>query len=137
MYNTLKKSLILAVLLLVSSCSSYSLNNLFGQNKMKQHRNPDMQYLEEDDDSPPRRAIVHREEDLYVEKRHHHPIREEYYEEDEIDEEEYEDDDDYYDDRQPVPRDRCSFYGLKPGTAAHHDCHRQLQKQKRKRYYGR
>ena len=132
----LKKPLLLAVLLFISSCSSYGLNNLFGQNKTNQHRNPDMQYLE-DDHLPPQRKPTHRNEAPYVEARHPYPAQEQYHEDDEDDvEHDYEEEDDDGYDNRPVQRDRCAFYGLTPGTAAHQDCQKQLYKQQHKqRYY--
>ena len=52
----------------------------------------------------------------------------------EFNDEEDDDEDDYYDEM-PAPRDRCVFYGLRPGTAAYQDCKRQLYKQKQNRGY--
>lgn len=134
----LKKPLLLVVLLIITSCSSHSLNNMFGQNTTNRHRNPDMQYLE-DEYYPQRRMPTYREEATYAPAPQHHPAQDEYNDDDDEDEFEnvYAEDDEYdYDDR-PAPRDRCAFYGLTPGTAAHHDCQKQLHKQKRNRYYER
>ena len=138
----LKKPLLLVVLLVITSCSSHSLNNMFGQNTTNRHRNPDMQYLEDDhhpqnriptyreeatdDHRPQRRFPTYREEATYAPAPQYHHAQDEY----------GDDDEDEFDDR-PAPRDRCAFYGLTPGTAAHHDCQKQLHKQKRNRYYGR
>lgn len=96
-----------------------------------------MQYLE-DDYQQPRRKPIYREETTYAPAPHPHPAQEEYYDDEEEFNDGYaeEEDEDNYDDR-PAPRDRCAFYGLTPGTAAHHDCQKQLHKQKRNRYYGR
>ena len=95
-----------------------------------------MQYLE-DDYHPQRRLPTYREETTYAPAPQPYPAQDEYDDdEEEFDDVYEEENEDEYDDR-PAPRDRCAFYGLTPGTAAHHDCQKQLHKQKRNRYYRR